>query len=298
MELRHLRYFIAVAQEMNMHRAAKRLNISQPPLSLTIKQLEEEIGTQLFDRVGRAIKITRAGEDFLCYAQEAIQQSEIAKQHARLIGEGKKGVLKIGFISSAVSGMLQEIVLNARQETPDIQLKLSQSVSGRLGEKVINKTYDIGLIRHPEYLPEGIISRELTREHWCVIFRKEHCFSQLKSVSIEQLAHEDIIFYPRYNNPAAYDDLMQIFSEKGVKPNIIQEALEQMTIAGLVSSGLGVGIVPACMQSIHVSGIKYLPIEGTENQTGFSIIYRDEGDPLIETFLGCLRTKNKIYGLL
>jgi DNA-binding transcriptional LysR family regulator len=294
MELRHLRYFVAVAEKMNFHQAARHLNISQPPLSLTIQQLEEEIGTQLFNRIGRSIRITRAGEAFLEYAKNALKDAEAAKQNAFLLGAGKKGVLKIGFVSSAVTGILQNIVLHSRQKNPEIKLEISQAMNSKLAEQVLAKEYDIGLLRYPEYMPGNIIAHRLTQEHWCAAVRKDHSFARLRSVTIKKLAKEQIIFYPRYNNPAGYDDLMNLFSAHGVKPNIIQEAPEQMTIAGLVTSGLGVGIVPACMAKIKIDSLTHIPIQHTLYRTGFMIIHRDESDQLIEEFVSLIRVRKNL----
>jgi DNA-binding transcriptional LysR family regulator len=288
MELRHLRYFTAVAEEMNFHRAADILNISQPPLSLTIKQLEEEIGTQLFKRIGRTIRLTRAGKAFLEYARSALQDAETAKENAFLLGTGKKGILKIGFISSAVTGILQNIVLQSRRKNPDIKLDISQSINGRLGNQVLSGEYDIALMRYPEYLPDNIAIRHLTKENWCAAVRPDHPLAGLRAATIKKLAEEEIIFYPRYNNPGGYDDVMTLFSVKNLTPNIVQEAPEQMTIAGLVASGLGVGIVPACMANIKLKGLEHVPIEGTKDRTGFMIIHRNDNDLLIDEFIATL----------
>jgi DNA-binding transcriptional LysR family regulator len=124
MELRHLRYFVAVAEEMNIHRAAERLNISQPPLSLSIQQLEQEVGAELFTRKGRGIQITRAGEVFLERARFILAQSKEAAKEACAIGQGQRGTLKVGFISSAVTGILQETISPFQKKYPDIRLDI------------------------------------------------------------------------------------------------------------------------------------------------------------------------------
>lgn len=288
MELRHLRYFIAVAEEMNIHKAAKRLNISQPPLSLTIKNLEQEIGTDLFKREGRGITITRAGKQFLEQAKNIVYEVETAKQDAHLIGVGKKGILKIGFISSAVTGILQDIISNFRQEQPDIHLTMSQSVNNLLSKKVLSSEYDIGLLRLPEHFPEGLIIHEMKKESWSIACHKTHSLSKKKIITFKDLEKEDLIFYPRHNSSAGYDDMMQLFKHHGVIPNIIQEATEQMTIAGLVTSGIGIGIVPTCMSKIPMKNLVHKPLKDTKNRTGFAIIHRHEPDEIVNCFIKTL----------
>ncbi|MBI1326514.1 MAG: LysR family transcriptional regulator [Alphaproteobacteria bacterium] len=291
MELRHLRYFVAVAEEMNIHRAAARLNISQPPLSLTIQQLEEEIGTPLFDRVGRAIEITCAGEEFLVQARRILNDASHAKIAARLVGDGKTGVIKFGFISSAISGVLQNIVQAARAKLPAVVLDIAQGVNGDLPQQVVDGVLDVALIRLPENLPSGLEIFEFAREGWSIACTKTHRLAKKNSVTVEDLVGEKLIFYPRYNSPGGYDAMMRFFLENKVTPDIIQEAPEQMTIAGLAASGLGVGLVPDCMATIPVRGLVYKHLNGTEGQTGFALIYRKRPDKLITHFVDLVKTK-------
>lgn len=285
MELRHLRYFVTVAEEMNVHSAAKRLHISQPPLSLSIKQLEEEIGTLLFERKGRSIYITRAGKNFLNEAKKILKDVDTAKNTTKLIGSGKKGVLKIGFISSSITGVLQDIVKASRKSNPEIILELEQAVAGPLETRILSGQYDIGIDRYPIKNLEGLTSQRLTKEGWSAVFPIKHPFAKLKSVSINQLAKENLVFYPYYNSPLGHSSIMGLFDKKGLTPHIVQEAPEQMTIAALVASGIGVGIVPACMANIEMAGISHRHIQGTTDMTGFSLLRRDEEDRLVQNFI-------------
>jgi DNA-binding transcriptional LysR family regulator len=288
MELRHLRYFIAVAEEGNMHKAAQRLHISQPPLSLSIKQMEEEIGTPLFDRIGRIIQLNNAGKTFLEHAHRTIKDHKDAMENARLIGEGKQGIVKIGFISSAITGILQQLVSTSIVENPDIELDISQSVGGMIGDQILSEEYDIGLVRYPENIKNGLASKALTKEHWDIVFPECHHFKELQTVTIKDLKNEKLIFYPRWNSPSGHDDIMSLFHEKGITPNIVQEAPEQMTIAGLASVGLGIGIVPSCMRNISMKGLCHRTIEGTKERTGFSLLYKETPSPLVRTFLNSI----------
>lgn len=290
MELRHLRYFVVVAEEMNIHRAAKRLNISQPPLSVTIQQLEEELDASLFKREGRSIKITRAGENFYNRAKEILKNVEDVSNETKQINDGKTGKLKIGFISSAVTGVLQELVSAHRKHYPDIVLDIQQFGGANIIDGITQGALDVGIERLPVYLPEGVNKENIVKEGWCVAIPKNHPLSKKKHVHVTDLRDENLIFYPRWNSPASYDDVMALFAKNDVVPNIVQEAPEQMTIAGLVAAGMGIGIVPECMSRLPIKNIVHKPLAGTKSKTGFSLIYKNSADILIEQFLDLAKT--------
>lgn len=289
MELRHLRYFIAVAEEMNVHRAAERLHISQPPLSLTIKQLETELGVALFTREGRGIQITRAGQIYLQYARKILSDAETASEQVRQSHLGLTGRIKIGFASSAITGPLQKSVSAFKAQYPDVIVDMEQMTNATIPQRLIDKDIDIGLVRVPEYIPDTLMVKDMTKECWCVALPEHHELTKNGAVTIKDLADIRLIFYPRWNNPGGYDDVMNLFREKDVEPRIYQEAPEQMTIAGLVASGVGVGIVPECMATIKIPGVIHRPIKGTKNRTGFAVVTCMDDDLLIQNYLGVLQ---------
>jgi len=285
MELRHLRYFIAVAEEMNVHRAAERLHISQPPLSMAIKQLETELGVNLFTREGRGIQITRAGQIYLQHARKILADSEIASEHVRQSHLGLTGRLRIGFASSTITGILQVSVAKFKKAYPDVLLDIQQVTNAIIPQRLIDKEIDIGILRVPEYVPEMLRVKEITKESWCVALPVNHPLVEHSIVSINNLADVQLIFYPRWNSPGSYDDVMNMFREKNVVPCIYQEAAEQMTIAGLVASGLGVGIVPECMTKISIPGVTHRIIKGTKGRSGFAVVTRPDDDILVQNYL-------------
>ena len=285
MELRHLRYFVAVAEEMNVHRAAQRLNISQPPLSLTIKQLEEEIGAELFTREGRGIQITRAGKIYLTHARKILADTDDAAEQARQSHQGITGTLRIGFISSSITGVLQRTVAAYKKKYPGVLLDMQQSNNSAIPLLLEDGRIDVGIMRIPESLSEKFRVQEIERECWCVALPERHRLEAQDQVSIKELDGERLIFYPRWNSPLGYDDVINMFKEKGVTPYIYQEATEQMTIAGLVASGMGIGIVPECMSRIKIPGVSHRKIRNTKNRTGFAFVSSRERDTLAENFL-------------
>ncbi len=285
MELRHLRYFVAVAEEMNIHRAAKRLNISQPPLSLSIQQLEKEIGAALFTREGRGIQITRAGEAYLVRARKILFDAKEAADEARQTELGLIGTLSIGFVSSSISGILQNTVAAHKKKYPNVALNMKQSVNSRMHRQIQSGDIDLGIVRLPEDIPSHIAIEEIKRESWLVALPKGHRLIAKAAISIKDLDGEPLIFYPRHNSPAGYVDVMELFKANGIEPYIVQEAMEQMTIAGLVASGMGVGIVPECMAQIKIPNVVHRPLKNTKNRTGFAFIHRGEDDVLVKNFI-------------
>lgn len=285
MELRHLRYFVAVAEEMNIHRAAERLNISQPPLSVTIKQLEQELGVDLFSRQGRNIHITRAGEVFLERARKTLEKVAQDSLEVKEIAAGRVGRIKIGFISSAITGILQILVSQHRKEFPNIKIDVEQSISDRITEGILKKQYDIGIVRLPMTMPLGLSVHKMLPESWFVAINENHPYSKKERVTVKELEGEDLVFYPLWNGPDGYEDVMSLFRNNGFEPNIVQEAPEQMTIAGLVASGVGIGIVPQCMSHIKVERVVHRKLVGTKGRTRFALISRDEDDLLVDQFL-------------
>lgn len=288
MDLRHLRYFLCVAEEENIHRASKRLNISQPPLSMAIKQLEEDIGTLLFLREGRGIKLTRAGEVFLNDARKILSDVNNAKHTAFNIGHGIEGTLKIGFVSSAVTGILQRSVMQFKNLYPNIIIDLHQSKNSLISAQLLSKEIDIGILRLSENLPNGVNIRYQEPEGWCAALRNNHPLAHQKFVKFEDFNQQDIVFYPRENSPTGYDEMMNTLKKRNIEIKSIQEATEQMTIAGLVAAGAGIGIVPACMSKIKMEGIVHIPIKNTEKSTSLAIVSRDKEDLIIDNYVSLL----------
>lgn len=292
MELRHLRYFVAVAEEMNFHRAAERLRISQPPLSMQIMQLEQEIGTPLFTRDKRSILLTPAGEIFLRHSRKILKESLAAVEDARSAGAGLRGKIRISFVSSAVTGFLQKSISKFSQIYPGVTFELMQSVSLKIAEDVQRNEIDIGIARFPIDL-SGYNVREFPQEKepYCLAVYTGHRLEKKNFARIEDLRNENIIMFPRETAPASHDDVMSIFFEKNITPRIVQEATEQFTISGLVASRLGVAIVPACMKNVTVSGIRHIALKNIRQKTGFTLITRPKPGILERNFLNVVNGK-------
>ena len=178
------------------------------------------------------------------------------------MGEGKAGVIKIGFISSSVTGVLQQLVFTYKKLYPNVQIEMRQCSGNRIFKKISQKEIDIGIERIPIDLPNDVQMEIMVKEGWFAAIHKNHPFSKKKSIKVTNLKNEPLIFYPRWNSPASYDDVIHIFAKKNITPNIVQEATEQMTIAAMVASDIGIGIVPESMKKVKVDNVVHVPIEG------------------------------------
>ncbi|ULR29147.1 LysR family transcriptional regulator [Dickeya fangzhongdai] len=262
-ELRHLRYFIAVAEELHFGRAAEKLHISQPPLSQQIQALEEQIGAQLLERNNRNVRLTQAGELFLKEAWAIINQVNQAAERAARIQRGEIGELNIGFTSSApFVKQVSRSLLQFRQSYPEVHIQMLEINTKQQIEPLLDGKLDLGVMRNNP-LPETLRHQLLLHEPMVAVVHEEHPLAAAPGghISIQQLANEPFVFFAREVGTALYDEVLTLLKKYGISPYITQEVGEAMTIIGLVSSGLGVSLLPASFRRIRVDGVKYLSLQ-------------------------------------
>lgn len=286
MELRHLRYFIAVAEELHFGRAAKRLAMSQPPLSQQIKLLEEEIGVVLFLRTKRQVELTAAGEVFLGEARKAIAQAEHAIRAARRAARGEIGRLAVGFVSSAVYGQVPSIFRLMRSRYPGVSLVLQDLTSEEQVEAVKVNRIDVGLIRPPVLAAESLAMRVIWRETLMVALPEGNPLAREEEIAVEALAGESFIQIPRHVAPGFYDQCIRICARAGFAPKIVQEARTTPTIVSLIAGGMGVSILPSSLMSLQRSGVVYRPLKTPAPTTDMAVIWRPADEsPTLRSFL-------------
>ncbi|WP_162955192.1 LysR family transcriptional regulator, partial [Pseudomonas aeruginosa] len=269
MELRHLRYFIAVAEELHFGRAAERLGISQPPLSQQIQALEEEIGARLFERTNRRVELTDAGRLFLDESRQVLAQVDKAVLLARRAHLGELGELKIGFTSSApFTSTIPSSIHAFRKAYPDVHLDLQEMSSRQVLKALLEESLQVGVIR-PLALPDAVHWVELFREPLVAVLRADHPLAagSEDGLAIAALAEEPFVFFPRSYGTGLYDQVIALTRQAGFSPRIAQEASEAMTIIGLVSAGLGVSILPASFRRTRVDGVVYRTLSDPEATT-------------------------------
>jgi len=291
MELRHLRYFIAVAEELHFGRAAQVLGISQPPLSQQIQALEQEIGARLFERTNRRVELSEAGRLFLAEARLVLAQVDKAADVARRAQLGQLGELKIGFTSSApFNSSIPQAIFAFRQAFPAVHLALQEMSSKEVAQALVDESVQVGIMR-PLPLPESLVAVELFREPLVAIIRADHplAVGSEEGLQLSALAAEPFVFFPRSYGSGLYAQLLNLAREAGFSPLITQEAGEAMTIIGLVAAGLGVTVLPASYQRMRIDGVVYRTLLDAEANTAVWLVQRrDQHSPMAKAFVELL----------
>lgn len=268
-ELRHLRYFIAVAETLHFGRAAEQLNISQPPLSQQIQILEQQIGAKLLERNNRNVRLTPAGKLFLEQAWLIIEHVNQAADKAARIHRGESGEIAIGFTSSTpFIKRISASLLAFRQLHPAVHVQMVETNTKQQIEPLLNGKLDMGVMRNTP-LPDALTYQLLLRESLVAVVHQDHPLAGDGSgrISILQLANEPFVFFDRKVGTALYDEILSLLKAFGITPYITQEVGEAMTIIGLVSAGLGVSILPASFARIKVDSVRYLALEEPQAKT-------------------------------
>jgi DNA-binding transcriptional LysR family regulator len=263
-ELRHLRYFIAVAEEGHITRAASRLGIQQPPLSQQIRALEEEVGVTLLTRMPRGVELTEAGRVFLGEAHGVLAQMAHAVDAAQRTARGEQGQLAIGFTGSAAFHPLIPAVVRAfREQSPHVDLLLEESRTGDLIEALQRDHLDLAFIRVPVGDTTGLVIEPLLDEPMLLALPAHHPLlrgGRRRRIALADLAEETFILYRRPTGPGLYDAIIAACRTAGFSPHIGQEAPRMVSTLSFVAAGLGVSIVPESMRRLNTEGIAYLAL--------------------------------------
>jgi len=278
MELRHFRYFVAVAEELNFTRAAARLHIGQPPLSMQIRDLEEEIGAQLFARNKRRVQLTEAGHAFLGQARAVLAQAAQAAEEARRAANGERGMLRIGFTSSLpYTPILPDVLFAYRARYPEVELQLAEMFTSDQFAALSREQIDIGFVRHVGGpVPSGIAVREIGSDPLRIVLNAAHPLAGRSHIAIAELADEGFITFPAGVGTGLPLILQRLCREAGFEPRIVQTAREAMTQIGLVAAGLGIALLPAPLECVQLPRVRYLPIAGSDANFSLSVATRCE----------------------
>lgn len=284
LELRHLRYFVAVAEELHFARAAARLNLSQPPLSQQIRRLEEILGYPLFVRTSRSVRLTPAGETLLERARRTLHNVQRDVDEIRSIGSGEVGSLNVGFVGSAILTVLPEIFRRYREAFPRVQLRLYESFTSQVVKGLENGTLDAGVLRDSDTL-ETLEVTPLYNEPYVAVLPATHRCARQKSVAPAMLRNDPFVYYPRSAGARAFEKPLTIFEEHGFRPHIVQEASHWLSILRLVGAGLGVSVAPACVRRIASPEVVCLPLRSAKLVSSIELA-RIKGDvrPIVEHF--------------
>lgn len=275
MELRHLRYFVAVAEALHFRRAAEKLGIQQPPLSMQIRQLEAEIGTPLFRRAQRRIELTDAGRSFLDDARGILASAQDATARARKAALGEHGRLRVGLINSApFHPLILRILREYRERFPGVWMTLDETSTPELAERIRAQTLDLAFVRPLLDETPGLATEHLFDEAVLLALPKGHALARKRSISLAALSLEPFVMFSRPVGAGLYDQIIRACHRAGFSPRVTQEAAQVTSIVNLVAAGLGVSLVPASMQKIHSEGIVYRTLEDGAPVAQMSLIYR------------------------
>ncbi|MBD2513441.1 LysR family transcriptional regulator [Nostoc sp. FACHB-973] len=289
MELRHLRYFVTLAEELHFGQAAQRLHIAQPPLSQQIQQLERELGFELFHRTKRSVQLTAAGQVFLDEVQQILQQLQQAIRVGQQTSRGEIGQLVIGFVSSAAYNILPTILRTFRSCVPGVSLELRELTTDQQLEWLREGRMDVGFLRPP--VEENRFSWEIIfQEPLMVALPETHLLMNQADVSLRSLAHESFILFPRILAPGLYDLIISLCQQAGFSPNVAQEAIQMQTIVSLVAAEMGVAIVPASLQNLQRTGVVYKSVQESTAKVGIAMIWRkNETSPTVQKLVEIVR---------
>ncbi|MGO6710819.1 LysR family transcriptional regulator [Rhizobium leguminosarum] len=290
MELRHLRYFLAVAEEGNFTRAAGKLGIGQPPLSQQIRDLEREVGAALFHRVPHGAELTAAGTAFLGEAKASLAAAEKAKLAAQSANRGETGRLSLGFTaSSAFNPVVSTTIRRFRARWPEVQLSLTEMNTLALMQKLERGELDATFMRPSLDDPTGIRLLRLPDEPMVIALPASHPMARHSSVPLAALAEEPFILFPRLVGLSLYDDVVLACRRAGFELTVAQEAPQISSVVNLVAADLGVSIVPASISQIKLEGVAYRPIEGPPAVARLALaILKTHRSPVTENLISLL----------
>ena len=285
MELRHLRYFIAVAEELHFRRAAERLHMSQPPLSQQIRQLEEEVGATLLLRNQRKVELTAAGAAFLVRAREILDAVEDAARTARRVQRGEVGRLAVGFVGSAMYSFVPELLRAFREQAPDIALRLEELGTTEQLRQLDDGRLDVGFVRAPGARP-GLTFETVMEEQIVVALPDVHPLAQRPLLRLSDLQGESLIQLTPGGSPGLRDALAGTIARLGGEERIVQEVAEMQTVVGLVAAGVGISLVPESVRALVRHGVTYRPLDSDAPVVRLAMAWRaaDES-PVLASFL-------------
>lgn len=291
MKLQQLRYFVTLAEEMHFGRAARRLCITQPPLSSSILQLEETLGVRLFERDSKHVAITVAGQALLERAREIVHQADRTMDFAKAIVDGRVGRIELGFTATLLYRGLPEIIHGFTAAYPDIELSMREANSQRQTEMVRAGRLDAGFV-NMSVIPAGLDSMVIYEEKFAVCLPAAHRLAKAPSIAMEALRDEWFILISRESSPAYYDQLMAFCTAAGFRPKTRIEVAQILSKVALVASGLGVALVPESVGRAGTAGVVFVPLQGSDTRPNASLVWNPQrASPALDALVATTRAK-------
>lgn len=293
MDLRHLRYFLAVAEEQHVTRAAERLGIQQAPLSQQIKALERELNAQLFRRKPRGVELTAAGQALRKEALAILESVELAVSTTQRVARGEAGSLRIGLTTSACFHPFpSQAIRSFREAYPQVTIQFEQNSTPALIERLQGGQIDAGIIRTALGQPAGIEILPLIEEAMVVALPTGHPLAVRRSLTLKAIEQETFIGYPRAAGAGLYDAVIAACMANGFSPKIGYDSPQIVSTLNLVAAAMGVAVVPASMQRLHLDGVTYRPLSGALQPRGLlNLATRPDpgATPVVQAFLDVMK---------
>jgi len=289
MELRHLRYFCVLAEELHFGRAAQRLNIAQPPLSQQIQALERELAVRLFDRQTRKVALTEAGKKFYDDVQTIMTSLNQAVSDARLVQAGQLGTLEIGFVTAAANSFLPDLLRAYRKSQPRVRINLRELPQDAQLKQLRSGEIDLACVYAP-LQDITLASAPVAMDDLYAVLPSDHKLAKKTRIAISDLKDEPIVLFPRELGVSFYDQIISMFTSHGFSPNIVQDITSFNAQLSLVASGIGLSIYPGSIQTLQRPGIIYRPIVGGKNKVQMLLAWRKaDNNASIESFVAAAK---------
>ncbi|WP_034041267.1 LysR family transcriptional regulator [Wocania ichthyoenteri] len=285
LELRHLKYFIAVAEDLHFRKAAERLFISQPGLSRQIKQMEDDLGIKLFERHNRKVELTKVGHYLKAEITQHLKGLDRIFNQAKLLNDGIGGDLKFGYVGSAMQNIIPNLLLKFRKENPNAHFSLKELDNQKQIENLLSHDIDIGFVRL-ERVPRDLQIKPILKENFCLVLPENHPINVSNFKSLKQFENDPFILFDSKYSASYFEKVMQIFDDNGFTPIIAHNTIHASSIYKLVENNFGISIVPKSLQTQNIKGIKFIELKNISQKTVLSVVWnRKNRNPILEKFL-------------
>jgi DNA-binding transcriptional LysR family regulator len=285
LELRHLKYFLTVAEELHFRKAAESLYISQPGLSRQIKQMEDDLGIILFERHNRKVELTKVGKYLKEELTRNLKNLDHILNHAKLLNDGMGGDLKLGYVGSAIQKVIPDLLLKFRNTHENIVFTLKEMDNNKQIESLLLQEIDLGFVRM-ERVPRHVEIVPLLTESFCLVLPKNHPVNSSNFKNMNQLKHESFILFDPEYSASYHEKVMQIFDDSGFVPIISHNTIHASSIYKLVEHNFGISIVPKSLKLSDINHLKFIDLDKIPQRTVLSVVWnKDNTNPILKKFL-------------
>lgn len=284
-ELRHIKYFLAVAEDLHFRKAAERLYISQPGLSRQIKQMEDDLGAVLFQRHNRKVQLTLAGKFLKGELTRQLKSLDNTFNHAKLLNDGLQGNLSLGYVGSAMHKIIPKLLLDFEKSNKDIVISLKEMDNQKQIDHLLSQKIDLGFVRL-ERVPRTINIKPMLKEPFCVVLPKKHYLERSNFLNMNQLKDESFILFDSEYGSSYFEKVMQIFNDAGFAPTVSHNTIHAASIYKLVENGFGISIVPQSLVSKSHPTLKFITLPKVKHFTTLSVVWNKESrNPVLKNML-------------